>query len=212
MNMNPVITDFCHIKNNQVFHHGNLVFAAESGDNSRDFIKAAFRNTDAKYPKFFKMDDYSKLGLLAVEILMKSKPLTEEQTKTTGIVLSNSQATLVTDQQFQETIQYDNDFFPSPAVFVYTLPNIMAGEIAIRHRLYGENAFFVSSSFDFEWHEFYVNELFNSRKIESCLSGWVDVENNRMEAFVYLVQNTENSIKHGRPHLVAELKKMYNHQ
>jgi len=73
MNMNPVITDFCHIKNNQVFHHGNLVFAAESGDNSRDFIKAAFRNTDAKYPKFFKMDDYSKLGLLATEILMKSK-------------------------------------------------------------------------------------------------------------------------------------------
>jgi len=88
----------------------------------------------------------------------------------------------------------------------------MAGEIAIRHRIYGENAFFVSSSFNFEWHEFYVNELFNSLKIESCLSGWVDVENNRMEAFVYLVQNTENSIKHGRPHLAAELKRMYNHQ
>ncbi len=208
--MKPIISHYCYIKNNRIFLDGRLFYAADREENRQDFLKKAFRYTEVKYPNFFKMDDYSKLGMLAAEVLLKSKPILGSQGRRTGIVLSNSQATLNTDLKFQESIGNVNAFFPSPAVFVYTLPNIMAGEIAIRHQFFGENAFFVSSSFDFVWHEFYVNNLLQNKKIENCLTGWVDVENDMMEAFVYLVQNEQDQAQNAILHQADELKKLYN--
>ena len=43
--------------------------------------------------------------------------------------------------RFQETIQHADSYYPSPALFVYTLPNIVTGEIAIRNKYYGETSF-----------------------------------------------------------------------
>jgi 3-oxoacyl-[acyl-carrier-protein] synthase-1 len=37
----------------------------------------------------------------------------------------------------------DGNYYPSPALFVYTLPNIVTGEIAIRHHIQGETSFYV---------------------------------------------------------------------
>lgn len=192
--MKPSITAFCHIKNNRVYLNGRLVFSPEEEMDRQDFMKAAFRNTGTKYPKFFKMDEYSKLGFLAAEVLMSAVDGSTIEAKSTGIVLSNSQATLVTDQQFQDSIQSDEAFFPSPSIFVYTLPNIMAGEIAIRHHLTGENAFFVSSSFDSAWQTSYVNQLMTSDKITACLSGWIDLSSDHYEAFIcYVTRDTKGN-------------------
>jgi len=196
--MNPVISAYCHIINNRVYLNGELVFEMAPGDDRAEFMKTAFRQTGTKYPKFFKMDEYSKLGFLAAEVLLKSVNPEVITPETTGIVLSNSHATLTTDQQFQSSIQSDEAFFPSPAVFVYTLPNIMAGEMAIRHHFNGENAFFVSSSFDSAWHANYVNQLLHGQKISSCISGWVDLDENNYHAFLVWVSvaNEKGLIAH----------------
>lgn len=206
--MNPCISAYCHIKNNRVYLNGKLVFSPQEELNRQDFIKAAFRNTGTKYPKFFKMDDISKLGFLAAEVIMSAMDPTTINGQSTGIVLSNSQSTLVTDQQFQDTIQSDDNFFPSPSVFVYTLPNIMAGEIAIRHHFYGENAFFVSSSFDSDWQSAYVNQLMESDKLTSCISGWVDMSNSQYEAFLYFVTSEKNGSQ--VPHTADRIKELYS--
>ena len=51
------------------------------------------------------------------------------------------------DQTYQQTIQSADNYFPSPAVFVYTLSNIVTGEIAIRHRIMGESTCYVTETF-----------------------------------------------------------------
>ena len=207
--MTPQVTAFCHIKKNQVFLNGKRIFSAGSEVDMREFVKAAFRNTGTKYPKFFKMDDYSKLGFLAVEVLMKAVDVSTIEAKSTGIVLSNNHSTLTTDQLFQDSIQSDETFFPSPSVFVYTLPNIMAGEIAIRHHFTGENAFFVSSLFDPDWHTFYINQQFESKKISACLSGWVEMDDQSLDAFVYFVEKGNDLRNESMLHTVEELNNLY---
>src|SRR3712207_7060242 len=51
--------------------------------------------------------------------------------------------TLFRSQAYEQTICHRAQFFPSPSVFVYTLPNIVTGEIAIRNHYHGETHFFV---------------------------------------------------------------------
>ena len=56
-------------------------------------------------------------------------------------------ASLDTDLKHQATIANPQEYYPSPAVFVYTLPNICLGEISIRHQLHTEGSFFVLDSY-----------------------------------------------------------------
>ena len=182
----PGIKTYCHIKNNKVFLDGKLLFQASESVSLKEFSVKVFRHYKFKYPKFFKMDDISKLGFLSAEILLTQNG-EQLQSEDVGIVLSNTQSTLVTDANFQESInEYDN-FFPSPSVFVYTLPNIMIGEISIRHKFRGENAFFIFDAFNEKFLTDYINLIFSKGKTEYCLGGWVDQSENDYEAFMYLV-------------------------
>ena len=60
------------------------------------------------------------------------------------MVFANSNSSLDVDIKHNASIADKEKYFPKPAVFVYTLPNIMLGELSIRHLLRGENIFFVS--------------------------------------------------------------------
>jgi hypothetical protein len=132
------------------------------------------------------MDNLSKLGLLASEVLLKPGFNAEKYTpEAIGIVLSNASASLDTDLRYMETARD----IASPALFVYTLPNIMTGEICIKHKFKGENAFFVSAGFDGEFIHDYVSGLMNDHILEVCICGWVELFQNNYRAVLYLVEN-----------------------
>src|SRR5258706_16052189 len=115
------------------------------------------------------MDNLSKLGWLASEILLKDNFRAEKyQPEETGLVLANANASLDTDLKYFETVKD----IPSPSVFVYTLPNIMIGEICIRNNFKGENSFFVSPEFDAAFLEQYVNDLMDNNVLQVCICGW----------------------------------------
>ncbi|MCF6343021.1 MAG: beta-ACP synthase [Bacteroidales bacterium] len=206
---NPVITTCCHIKNNKVYLNGKLLFEDRKATDLNTFIKKAFRHFKPKYPKFFKMDDISKLGFLAAEIMLANNSGTDFKEEEIGVVLSNSQSTLITDSRFQESINEDTNFFPSPAVFVYTLPNIMIGEISIRHKLRGENAFFIFAAFNAGFLTDYINGLFFSRKIKACIGGWVDEKEEGYEAFMYWT-TAQSMQENTKAHSAQEVNKLYN--
>ena len=152
------------------------------------------------------MDDISKLGFLAAEVLLKDIP--EQKDSNTGLVFSNSQSTLVTDSLFQDSIKSDDDFYPSPSVFVYTLPNIMLGEISIRNKFRGENAFFIFDRFNEVFLTDYINLLFSEDKVNKCIGGWVDQSKDTYEAFMYFVhpmKTSEDCISHNP----KEVRKLY---
>ena len=159
-----------------------------------DFLKSAYRNLNSAYPKFFKMDNLSKLGFLAMEYLIKDAHLSEKYLpEDIGIVLQNSSSSLETDKKHQESISDRENYFPSPSVFVYTLPNIMVGEIAIRHKIKGENVVLISEKPDAGQIFLYVNELFVKNRVNCCITGWVEAYRDRLEAVLMLVEKEDKS-------------------
>jgi hypothetical protein len=118
-----------------------------------------------------------------------------------ALVLSNSSSSLDTDVRYLETVKTH----ASPSLFVYTLPNIVAGEICIRHGIKGESVFFVSPKFDAEWITSYVDLLLSKGKIEYCLAGWVEVMGDQADVFLYLADKSpEQSTAHSA-HKIFEL-------
>ncbi|MBR2202225.1 MAG: hypothetical protein IJ894_16085, partial [Bacteroidales bacterium] len=113
---------------------------SQMADNN--FLAAIYRERCINYPKFHKMDKISKAGFLAVELAISALPKTLDK-ETTGVVFfSDNNGSLPTDYIFEETIKDTDNFFPSPSIFVYTLPNILVGEICIRHGFKGESSYY----------------------------------------------------------------------
>lgn len=104
------------------------------------FLLALYKHAGINYPKFYKMDNLSKLGFLAAEMILKNPTLILDFKKEDiAIVLYNRNSSLDTDINYFETVKE----MASPALFVYTLPNILIGELCIRHGFKGENIFFL---------------------------------------------------------------------
>jgi hypothetical protein len=185
------ITASCSISHNKIFKNGQVIF--EHPGSAEKFLDEVYTHFEISYPKFHKMDLLCKLGLLATEILLKDAHHEKKYSETeTGLVFSNSHASLDVDLRYAKTIHAG----ASPALFVYTLPNIVIGEISIRFHFKGENAFFVFKQFNGNFIVDYVNGLFENNLIKNCICGWVDILKEDYHAFLFLVEtdNSENAM------------------
>ena len=153
-----------------------------------------YRKHVGDYPKFFKMDTLCKLGFVASELLLQAEgeprfALREDR----AIILFNRNASLQADTAYQATIQNPDNYFPSPAAFVYTLPNIVTGEIAIRNKYYGETTFLVIEDNDESIVSRQLLNAFQDSKTTSILNGWVDCfDENHFEARLFLLDKPSN--------------------
>lgn len=179
------ISAYCRIKAGKISVDNHTVF--ESEDNFfEEFSKAAYKSLAINYPKFFKMDNLSKLAFLGAELLLRDR-IDKNVENDIALLLSNKSSSLDTDVTYQNSIANKKDYYPSPAVFVYTLPNICLGEISIRHQLKSENSFFIFEAFNPEFMANYARILRNTGKAESVLCGWVELMGQSYDAFFYLV-------------------------
>jgi 3-oxoacyl-[acyl-carrier-protein] synthase-1 len=147
------------------------------------------------------MDNLSKSGFLASEMVLCDLGYDRETPDgSTSLVFANSTSSLDNDKRFQKTIEKDN-YFPSPAVFVYTLPNIVTGEIAIRNKFLGETSFFILESFDAEKMQIFAQWAFSYTDIQRVLCGWAEYLDDHCDVLVMMVEkdgdngldfNTEN--------------------
>lgn len=145
------------------------------------------------WPKFFKMDTLSKAGFVASELLFKETGETrcgqDEFTAHRAVVLFGTTASLCADTNYQETISDRDNYYPSPALFVYTLPNIVTGEIAIRGHFRGETSFYVVERPDAAQMAFHIACAFDDDVTDSVLAGWVDSRrNDDFQTFFTLVE------------------------
>ena len=94
----------------------------------------------------------------------------------------------VAGKTYQATIQDPDNFYPSPAAFVYTLPNIVTGEIAIRNKYFGETSFIVLPENDPQIMARDLQNAFLDPMTTSVLGGWLDcTDENHFEAQLYLI-------------------------
>jgi hypothetical protein len=186
-----IISDYCSIRNHEVVLQGQSVYS-DTGSGFQEFLTGIYQYFAVSYPKFYKMDNLSKLGFLTAELLLRNKNMHQQYAgNKVGIILMNASSSLETDRHHQSMILDRNDYFPSPAVFVYTLPNIVIGEISIRHKFTGEGTFFVQEKFNPSFLVNYVKELLDQGIIQCCIAGWVETEGNDYESVMYLIEKTD---------------------
>ncbi len=178
-----MIRSYVHIRNNRIFRDGKEVFAGEGGVKS-DFLKQSYKKLQLNYPKFHKMDGLSKIGILATTVLFGEDPVDPA----TALVFSNSNSSLETDLRHFELMKN----IVSPAIFVYTLPNIVMGEISIKYKLQSENSFFISPDFNGQLLKDYSDILLNTAKAPAVVSGWIDLKNEEYDVFLCLIKERGN--------------------
>lgn len=157
----------------EVIVNDSVVFSDKSADFGT-FIREAFKSRGENNMKFYKMDDLCKLGYVAAAWLMDGIEFGEEEC---GMVLSGKYGCLDTDMKHQQIIDKDGDAASSPAVFVYTLPNVVAGEISIRHHIKGENTWFWSDDRTMSDLKHYASLMAGASDLRYCIIGHLDFLN-----------------------------------
>ncbi len=165
----------------------------EIANDEGDILARTYKQHIGGYPKFYKMDKLSRLGFIATELLLESEAeensiprFTERNDR--AIVFCNKTSSLHTDRQYAETISDPANYYPSPSLFVYTLPNIVTGEIAMRNKYRGETSFYILP----ERNEAVMRQLLTTttadRRIQSMIFGWIDYEDEKkFEADIKLI-------------------------
>ena len=186
--MELLITRHMKLQDHRVWLNGTVEYVSDV-ESVGEFIRSVYRHYDIDYPKFSKMDNLCKLAFLSAEILLQGTDILQKYPgEEIAIILENASSSLEYDQKHQESIRDRNHYFPSPSVFVYTIPNIMVAEIALRHKVKGENAVFILEQFDPGFIYDYVSELFRNRQVNSCLSGWVECYGDRYQSFLFMIE------------------------
>lgn len=138
-----------------------------------EFIRAEFKQLGKSDMRFYKMSDLSKALYVAVERLLEQSPWEDVEPRRRAIVLANRASSLDTDAEHQRILDAKLREGVSPAVFVYTLPNVAAGEMCIRHKIQGDNTFFVGDKCP-TIVEDYAQHLIIYDSADAVICGWCD--------------------------------------
>lgn len=149
----------------------------QEGKEHHSLLTSLYKQMIGNYPKFYKMDGLSRLGFVASEILLNAEK--GETDKERAIIFFNHSSSIASDRNYKESINDKDNYFPSPSIFVYTLPNIVTGEIAIRNHFHGETSFFILPDKDERMMEEILQASCRDAQSKSFLTGWIDYEDER---------------------------------
>ena len=167
------------------------VFAIDKEGKQSSLLTALYKQIMGNYPKYYKMDGLCRLGFVASELLLKAErdegSFTEDINKTRAIVFFNRSSSIASDKKYLASIVEKDNYFPSPSVFVYTLPNIVTGEIAIRNGYHGETSFYILPHKNELLMQDIIETTFMDEQTTSILTGWLDYEDSEhFEADLYI--------------------------
>ena len=184
--MTPLfLTSWSKITATGFWKDGQSLVQFEKGSDASEKLKLAYKKLKLSYPKFFKMDGLCKLALLGSEVLISDDLRSKYKDDEIGLLLSNRTSSLQSDTNHCEN--YLNEA-ASPAIFVYTLPNIAIGEICIRHKLLGESNFYIFERFAPESLLEQASVLINTTSTKACMVGWLEYHGDAFEAVFYLLE------------------------
>lgn len=169
----------------------NKEFIIDKEITQNGLLTALYKQIMGNYPKYYKMDGLCRLGFVASELLLKAErdegSFTEDTNKTRAIVFFNRSSSIASDKKYLASIVEKDNYFPSPSVFVYTLPNIVTGEIAIRNGYHGETSFYILPHKNELLMQDIIETTFMDEQTTSVLTGWLDYEDSEhFEADLYI--------------------------
>lgn len=163
----------------------------ELEDISGNILDNFYRKEKLSYPKFFKMDSLSKAGFIVSELMLREAGFDiETPKKDMAILLCNRSSSSDDDLIYLQSIKDKDNYFPSPSVFVYTLPNIVAGEMAIRNKIFGETSFYVSECYSKDMMLRQVNNVLSNQSVNYVLFGWVEALKGNYEVELTIIKKS----------------------
>ena len=160
----------------------------------KNLLTTLYKQMIGDYPKYYKMDGLCRLGFVASELLLQAeKAVSEGDEKLDSkraIMLFNHTSSIASDKRYLASIADKDNYFPSPSIFVYTLPNIVTGEIAIRNGYHGETSFYILTQRDEQQMQDIIETAFIDKQTKSLLTGWLDYKDSEhFEADLYIVSS-----------------------
>lgn len=143
----------------------------ETETTGKQILTETYRKCGIDYPKFYKMDVFSRIVFLAAELITMKETVRDEDT---AVILFNRSSSIVADRKHIATFSNPDEFYPSPSVFLYTLPNISIGEVAIRHGYKGETSLYILNERNDELMNAVINAAFTRSDVGTILTGWAD--------------------------------------
>lgn len=166
-----------------------------------DWKKELFLSLKKDYSKFYKMDALAKMAFIGVQLIKEAVNFQQFEDDEVALIFANKFSSYDDDSKYIES--YTNKGKPSPSLFVYTLPNILTGEIAISEKWYGENIFFIEEKFNPSLYLDQIN-FYLRKESKVCLCGWVESVNGNEECILFAVDQSEGNITEN------ELLNLYN--
>ena len=178
------------IAHNEVMVDGIRLETTETGV---ALLTELYKNEVGDYPKFFKMDPLARLAFIATELLLKAEGCERfVDCDNRAVVLFNRTSSIAADRDYVASIDGDEGFYPSPSVFVYTLPNLSVGEIAMRNLYHGETSFYILPERD----EKMINKVQEASMLDSAtksmITGWIDyLDDDHFVAELHILKRDE---------------------
>lgn len=167
----PKVTHSIIMTEHSLMIDGRVVETSETGGK---LLTEVYKKYVGDYSKFYKMDMFSKVVFLASELLIQQEGESAHSNKERGVVLFNSSSSVLADRKHISTISTPGEFFPSPSTFLYTLPNVVTGEISIKHGYRGETSLYILDKRDENIISQIIESSFEGSAVESMVTGWVD--------------------------------------
>ena len=155
-----------------------------------NILNHLYKNRIGNYSKFYKMDGLARLGFVVSELLLAQEGKEHfVKNEKRAIVFFNKHASIHADIEYFKTISDEDNFYPSPSEFVYTLPNIVNGEIAIRNGYCGETCFYVLPEKDERRMKEILQATFLDGNVDSILTGWIEYQSDKdFEAEIFIIK------------------------
>lgn len=200
------IKAYCHLREDFCSVNGQVISKRDT-DSEDSWFKQIYKAQGFVYPKFYKMDALSQAGFLASELIKRTYPemATAYKDDEVAMVFANQSSSADTDLRFQRS--YEQNGAPSPSLFVYTLPNIVLGEIAILNKWYGENMFAVLPKFAPDFFVSYSRILMSAGS-KAVLGGWIGIMEKQINVFLFFVENDGEDGLEFNPENLSELAGM----
>lgn len=166
----PIVTHTVHLTDSSLSIDGRNISLAHSG---KALLTEIYKTMLDDYPRFYKMDVFNRMVYTATALLINAEGPGENDGNR-AIVFFNRTSSVVSDRKHIATYTKGDGFFPSPGIAVYTLPNIVSGEVAIKYGYKGETSFYILATRNDSLMNMITDVTFAMSDIRSMITGWVD--------------------------------------
>jgi len=171
-----IIKSYCRITNHSIIVDGERLPELEKlmmGHNVGEDLDKVYTQLNVGYHNYDKMDDYSKLGFITAELLMRHNGYHVEQEKTDmGLFIYSRSGCLGADYTFVRVIE---DLTVNEWAFERVVPNAICSDISCRHKICGEMGVFLSDGFIYEQFFRTAYGLFQTEPgLNTLLAGYVE--------------------------------------